>query len=284
MRRILYIIIASICCINISIGQTFLKVRQVYDFQIGDEFYYKYILMYPYKIGEKRKVIEKQVSTNNDTITYTFECKSYKIETINNYDSIQFSYFTQTNKYFNLDSTMYHYWENSMILSSDSISLTPSITYKDLNNVLVDSYLNYLRLVPQKSYDLHYYSAGLGCVLAEVFTDDVIATYKSNYIMTAYKKKGNSFGVPDSLLSGTSIITENDIEIFPNPSQSLITIKSSNQETLQFEIYNELGLKVIDSKFHKNMSTIDISNLASGIYICLISSKYGMIQKKIIKI
>ncbi|MFI1770232.1 T9SS type A sorting domain-containing protein [Thalassobellus citreus] len=71
------------------------------------------------------------------------------------------------------------------------------------------------------------------------------------------------------------------IDIYPNPTSSLIYIKSQNSPVLKIEIFNSLGqsIKTIENKFE----TIDISDLSNGFYIMKIDSKFGTLNKRIIK-
>ena len=79
----------------------------------------------------------------------------------------------------------------------------------------------------------------------------------------------------------TSDFPMSQIEIYPNPSNSIIYIKSQNIPITKIEIYNSLGqnLKTIINKF----KTIEVSYLSNGIYIMKIFTELGIINEKIIK-
>lgn len=66
---------------------------------------------------------------------------------------------------------------------------------------------------------------------------------------------------------GVEDVVKNTFSIYPNPASTTITIKGDNFENEEIEVYNMLGQKVIGKNLITNESTIDISNLANGVYI-----------------
>ena len=83
----------------------------------------------------------------------------------------------------------------------------------------------------------------------------------------------------DFSLSNNEIIEENNLLIYPNPSASIINIKSSGNVTST--IYDITGKKVLYTK----SKIIDISNLSKGIYLIKIKDEINnsIETKKIIK-
>jgi hypothetical protein len=68
--------------------------------------------------------------------------------------------------------------------------------------------------------------------------------------------------------------------VYPNPSESDITITSANNPISTVEIYNVLGQLVLNLNFSDNFSeNIDISSLRSGLYLIKIN---GSTTKKLI--
>ncbi|MQP23484.1 T9SS type A sorting domain-containing protein [Flavobacterium sp. LMO8] len=66
---------------------------------------------------------------------------------------------------------------------------------------------------------------------------------------------------------GVDDVIKNNFSIYPNPASTSITIKGENFENEEIEIYNMLGQRVIGKNLITNESTIDISNLANGVYM-----------------
>lgn len=74
------------------------------------------------------------------------------------------------------------------------------------------------------------------------------------------------------------LFTENNIELYPNPAQALLKIKSSiNIDSVS--IFSISGKELIKS----NALVLDISGLSNGIYIVKINSGNKFVSKKIIK-
>ena len=78
---------------------------------------------------------------------------------------------------------------------------------------------------------------------------------------------------------------ENDIEIFPNPSNGVFTIRSqtSNSEEQYIEVYNMLGAKAHSSSKSKlSAYTFDLSHYSKGIYFVKIYRGEQCTTRKII--
>jgi len=71
------------------------------------------------------------------------------------------------------------------------------------------------------------------------------------------------------------------IKIYPNPSTSEIFIESKRDPITKTELFNLLGERV--QSLSDNTDSIDISDLASGIYLLRIFTAQGSTVKKIIK-
>jgi hypothetical protein len=82
--------------------------------------------------------------------------------------------------------------------------------------------------------------------------------------------------------NGLGITEAQQIEfsVYPNPSESDITITSANNPISTVEIYNVLGQLVLNLNFSDNFSeNIDISSLRSGLYLIKIN---GSTTKKVL--
>lgn len=72
--------------------------------------------------------------------------------------------------------------------------------------------------------------------------------------------------------------------LYPNPGKDKITITNSSQgqEDIIIGVFNIDGEKLIENKFQgQNEIELDISRLASGIYIVRIQGKTGMEIRKL---
>ena len=87
-------------------------------------------------------------------------------------------------------------------------------------------------------------------------------------------------------LPGVNSIEKHDADeqmiLFPNPSTSVITIKSTNQLGT-VTVFNSLGETVYQNKTTANEITIDLSNQMAGIYFAQVHTSQGILNRKIIK-
>jgi uncharacterized protein (TIGR02145 family) len=78
----------------------------------------------------------------------------------------------------------------------------------------------------------------------------------------------------------------NDIEkikLYPNPANDNITIECEHNQKLLMCLYNILGEVVLQSELDQNKSEINISDLASGMYLVKVTGADPAWQEKIIK-
>lgn len=108
----------------------------------------------------------------------------------------------------------------------------------------------------------------------------------SKYLIPDYDY---GYGIPDlglALNIGLSLQEEkkSQIKIFPNPVGQTLNIKIPNNfEDSILIIYNVLGKVVIKQQFNSSEHTIDVSSLASGLYMLSIQSKDASKTFKFIK-
>jgi len=84
----------------------------------------------------------------------------------------------------------------------------------------------------------------------------------------------------------TTSVNKNNLKGFttyPNPiTNKEFTITSSNVATKQVAIFNVLGKKVLTTNFSGTKSTIDVSNITSGIYILKVTEEGKTATKKLV--
>jgi hypothetical protein len=86
-------------------------------------------------------------------------------------------------------------------------------------------------------------------------------------------------------LSTTDLFSNNTI-LYPNPFSNSILIDSGNQneKVEKIEIYNTIGALVKRVRTKKEVTTVNTSNLAKGIYLIKLTSNSGnTIIKKMVK-
>lgn len=74
-----------------------------------------------------------------------------------------------------------------------------------------------------------------------------------------------------------------DYIIYPNPAEQTVTIKSNNGSIAdEVVFYNLQGNKVLQTTPEQSITTIDLGDLKSGVYIIRITSEGRMFNKKIL--
>ena len=80
----------------------------------------------------------------------------------------------------------------------------------------------------------------------------------------------------------TEEFTASNLTVYPNPAKTNITIKSSDQTQIDsVELYSVLGKRVFTTSNLVNDS-IDVSEIASGIYLLKVNSGANSVTKRII--
>jgi len=84
--------------------------------------------------------------------------------------------------------------------------------------------------------------------------------------------------------SVNEINIENNVVIFPNPSNGQITLRNSSETIYTVKLFNELAQEVIETdKLEANESgkTLQLEHLQAGIYFIELSTSEGRIIKKL---
>ncbi|WP_051238679.1 glycosyl hydrolase [Gaetbulibacter saemankumensis] len=91
----------------------------------------------------------------------------------------------------------------------------------------------------------------------------------------------------DDVSQVASLSNENrtliDIKVFPNPSSNYWNIKSGNEVLLSIDVYDILGSKVVSLNPNSKATSIEVSQLRSGIYFAQIRTNQGRSTIKLIK-
>jgi hypothetical protein len=103
--------------------------------------------------------------------------------------------------------------------------------------------------------------------------DTLIPQGEENIFVAKYNCKGTEgiFGFDE----------QNGIEIFPNPSNGIFTVKIENGKIENAEVYNMLG-EIVNKNFESNSQMqIDLTTQANGIYFLFIKTEKGVETRKI---
>lgn len=109
-------------------------------------------------------------------------------------------------------------------------------------------------------------------------------------ILDAYKAHPQ-FGLFTNIVQGTmgSTLSNNNLEIssefsiYPNPVKNIISINSKEVMDAEVSVYNLTGSLLLSNSLNGTSSEINMSNLASGVYLLKVKAKNGEFVKRIIK-
>jgi len=81
-------------------------------------------------------------------------------------------------------------------------------------------------------------------------------------------------------------IRNEELEIYPNPNDGLFTINAEGTKIKEVKIYDVIGrsfdrLKI--TEIGNNRATVDLSDVAKGIYFVEVRTEKGVIRKKVVK-
>ncbi len=77
---------------------------------------------------------------------------------------------------------------------------------------------------------------------------------------------------------------ENNIEIYPNPSEGLVTISLSNYKDDAFvSVYDLAGNEILSERPFNESTILDLSNSSTGVYILKVRTQKGTFNKRIIR-
>ena len=99
---------------------------------------------------------------------------------------------------------------------------------------------------------------------------------------------GSNFDFPFQIFGDESLSIDdnqlsNQITLLPNPAITSITITNATSNLNRIEIYNIDGKLIGNTRVNVTSTTVDISNLANGIYLVKIYTDQGTITKKLLK-
>jgi hypothetical protein len=257
-------------------SQTLMKVREIYDFQIGDEFQYKSTFNgQSYPNADRIIVMDKLISANNDTIAYTYFHKSYTSV----YNSIKqkldysFTEYKSKETITNLDSMI------SFNLHPDSSRLL-TIYFDTLCDLMIDGFYLKDKRSFESSSNRYEYGKGLGIIKKEEFDGQTPGRLVTS--MFYFNKQGKKCGIPD--LTTNVIETKfNLIKVYPNPTHDFLIIEMSDKNTVIYSITDITGKTILSKYEEKEKIKIDMFGLPAGIYNLQVNDGKNIFKQKIVK-
>lgn len=257
-----------------------LTARDIYDYEVGDEFHtttYNQNIPWSYIYTTRKKVIlTKNISQNQDTITYTYERCQVTVSYPQN------------------DTTYYFDTLPEVVILSQLEGLN-KLNYELLPNLMGHAKfsMNNTFTVPKRQKDaieLYYYNATSNCWEAIVgnpyvfyYLDGLGGGYYENYNvplvsdyhrLVYYKKGAETWGTPIICDTVNSVVqlqeNQGKIKIFPNPFSNSTTINIEDfnaADNWHFELLDLTGKQVLSLEISSQNVEIYKNNLPAGIYI-----------------
>ena len=131
--------------------------------------------------------------------------------------------------------------------------------------------------------------------LASVFTRDTISTYTIGNLFQKNRddvRRVQQWFAVDSFPSCLSLYTgidehsqinNEEVSIYPNPSEGVFQIKSTNYKIQNIKVMNIIGEEILETKINEKQATIDMSGVAKGIYFVQITdANKNVVNRKIV--
>jgi len=284
-----------------NIGVKNLTEKEVFNFEVGDEFHIKQEDISP---GEpydfiviskiRQKIVEKIIDNIKDSIFYKIEVIENKFLNVKGVDS--FAYIIDTLK---LNIAMHPHFNGINEIAGKSFPFTltgytcqffhegtPSVMAKfvDLSGYIrtgpftnsQDScYRVPQTLVPIRQSRTNEFLEGFG---GPYYEDESDPLMKKSRKLIYYKKADKEGGVPFEFVLDVFASTSNlSVSLSPNPASDRIKISSEGIQDTYYKIYNNEGKEVLYGSFSRTEETININSLRSGIYSMMILKEGGII-------
>lgn len=283
-------------------GKIFTTPRQIFDFEVGDEFHYQGFIEdgdnYEYRDYQTIiKVTDKTITNNGDSIIYNFEETQRIRKPIINpiLDSL-----TKYSRKISLE------FDNKFFLPYEPIIYNE---WKGYNSAPYDLPYYYKSMISKYNGRIMTIGAGNECFSTndnicwrsihadggggDVFLIEGIGNrsvdfygmfYKNTNTLVYYKKGDETWGTPVDLTSVREGL-QDDINIHPNPIRNgeILNIDCGNQEISSFKITNLLGYEIpTKSNFDNTQNGIAINNLAPGFYYIVIEAGSRIYHKSML--
>jgi hypothetical protein len=284
-----FIIIYLLAITASSNAQQILKIGEVFDFNIGDEFHIKSNMQNQPPNASRLKVIDKYYSLDGDTVKYKISRDNYTSDYYSEPEPhLEYSFTKDTvvYSYANLDSSIFTYYSNlkydSIVKNYDSHFSYDSIVEfsTDFCDSLINGFTCGLGDFEPNVYS-YKFGKGIGLIF-EYYEDGMSGGHPStDKSLFFYKKAGEECGIPDNT---TGVYTSNLIDkilVYPNPTESILNIELGENMNMILRLFDVCG-KLHLEKNIVSYEFIDVSKFESGIYFLNFQRMGKQINTKII--
>lgn len=92
-----------------------------------------------------------------------------------------------------------------------------------------------------------------------------------------------STGNTCTVLENESFNVSTNFKIYPNPTKNIVNIDVLNLDNISVEVYDINGRQLFSQKLNNTTNTVNIENLAAGVYMFKVISNQGTATNKVIK-
>lgn len=245
-------------CVSLLQAQSKLNIREIYDFNIGDEFHYVYSFS---NNGFRYRIINKQMSKAGDSILYMTKIDYYKFNYVVPKIIYEFGTDTQNFAYTHLDSSigilyLNHYGKDSCNIFKDSFSFSnkhkvESYGYRHNNICLFEGEIN-----------SEEFGKGLGCTYK--YYGDPKNSPAYSFSLVYYKKGLIEVGRPDTAYKAGITWKQEVFLVYPNPVHSELYFSEELFLNSKVTIVNYLGVCYYKNSVSNNK--INVENFPPGLY------------------
>ena len=126
------------------------------------------------------------------------------------------------------------------------------------------------------------FTNGVGWTAMDIAPNNDIALAVSD--VTCANRGVNVLYLSKNPLSTENVIDAENIQMYPNPCSTSLTVRTSFSGSGKLEVYNSVGQRVIaQNATNMNLQTIGLANLSNGIYFLKVKTTEGDFIRKFVK-
>lgn len=280
-----------------NIGVKNLTEKEIYDFEVGDEFHIREY-DYGHSNGGKKivqKVLDKSLNEGADSVIYKISIveniaknswdpsapviaildtiiymKVALYPTLKEINEIPTKPYIWNNPYSEYSSNYQFLRESPSVMAKFNIEYSGYYTTDDscFQGVLSSNFDYFI-----KPYE---YWKGLGGPYYDKRIGEIM--YPKGRELVYYKKSYGEWGTPMELVMGTypNKISAS-VSLSPNPTTDRIKISSEEIQNTTYKVYNIDGREMLNGIFAGTEENVDVSSLKTGLYSLIIMKEGGVI-------
>lgn len=283
IKSILPIVFFILLC-SVEIKAQMPSIRQIFDFDVNDEFHTHYSQNNGPPQASRSTIIGKYYSQYSDTLYYIIKHNDYS-STFNPSPNPHLDYvfmnYTDTVAYTDLDSSILYHIQNNPYFStySQTYHVDTHYVYCQNNMSMINSTTGGFE---PNIINVHF-ALGLGSVYQDWYFSSSVPLVDDQARMIYYRKANKTCGTADTVgLAIESPMPISSISISPNPAFDIVRVHMPDDKPYQLNIY-DINSKIVFSKeIAKQDFAIDVSRYSKGVYILYFYSNLNSFTSRLI--